>query len=158
MSRASGRMSPGRWAWSLVRLDVTGVVFAAVFFCLSLTPSLLPRDWVTAGIIGGINAAIGYGVGVLIAALTRRVLLRRRRWWPPARRVRLGVQGCAIAVSIAASMLMLVPAAAWQRDVAELMGTGPVLLRATLGLAFPQNKIAAHRACFVALRRRTPAR
>ncbi|MBU3705706.1 MAG: hypothetical protein FGM50_03350 [Mycobacterium sp.] len=126
MSRASGRMSPGRWAWSLVRLDVTGVVFAAVFFCLSLTPSLLPRDWVTAGIIGGINAAIGYGVGVLIAALTRRVLLRRRRWWPLARRVRLGVQGCAIAVSIAASMSMLVPAAAWQRDVAELMGVdGP---------------------------------
>ena len=126
MSRASGRMSPGRWAWSLVRLDVTGVVFAAVFFCLSLTPSLLPRDWVTAGIIGGINAAIGYGVGVLIAALTRRVLLRRRRWWPPARRVRLGVQGCAIAVSIAASISMLVPAAAWQRDVAELMGVdGP---------------------------------
>ena len=116
-----GRMSPGRWAWSLVRLDITGVVFGAMFFCLSLTPSLLPRDWLAAGVIGGINAAIGYGMGVLVGAVTRRVLLRGRRWWPLAPRVRIGVQAAAIAVSIAASMSMIVPAAAWQRDVAALM-------------------------------------
>ena len=39
--------------------------FGALFFCLSLTPSLLPRDWLFQGLIGGINAAIGYGVGVV---------------------------------------------------------------------------------------------
>ncbi len=33
-----------RWAWSLVRLDFTGIAVGALFFCLSLTPSLLPRD------------------------------------------------------------------------------------------------------------------
>ena len=40
------------WAWSLVRLDFVGVAFGALFFCLSLTPSLLPRDWLFAGLIG----------------------------------------------------------------------------------------------------------
>ena len=33
------------WAWSLLRLDFVGVAFGALFLCLSLTPSLLPRDW-----------------------------------------------------------------------------------------------------------------
>lgn len=54
------------WAWSLVRLDFVGIAVGALFFCVSLTPSLLPRDWLFAGLIGGINAAIGYGLGVLL--------------------------------------------------------------------------------------------
>ncbi len=52
------------WAWSLVHLDFVGIAFGALFFCLSLTPSLLPRDWLFQGLIGGLNAAIGYGIGV----------------------------------------------------------------------------------------------
>ena len=116
------RPSRAAYLWSLVRLDFTGVAFAALFFCLSLTPSLLPRDWLTGGIIGGINAAIGYGLGVLTAAVVRSLLLRPRRWWPPAPRVRAALQTGVIALSIGACMLMVVPAAAWQRDVAALMG------------------------------------
>lgn len=109
-----------------VRLDFTGVAVAALFFCLSLTPSLLPRDWLNAGFIGGINAAIGYGIGVLAGAATRRLVLRGRRWWPPPPRIRYTLQAVVIAVSIGASVLMVVPAAAWQREVAELMGVeGP---------------------------------
>lgn len=71
-----------RWAWSLVRLDFTGIAVGALFFCLSLTPSLLPRDWLFAGLIGGINAAIGYGIGVLLGKALYRFVLRRRAWWP----------------------------------------------------------------------------
>ena len=113
-------------ALSWVRLDFTGVAVAALFFCLSLTPSLLPRDWLNAGFIGGINAAIGYGIGVLAGAATRRLVLRGRRWWPPPPRIRYTLQAVVIAVSIGASVLMVVPAAAWQREVAELMGVeGP---------------------------------
>lgn len=116
------RPPPAVYLWSLVRLDFTGVAFAALFFCLSLTPSLLPRDWLTGGIIGGINAAVGYGLGVLVAVLARALILRRLRWWPPAPRTRMALQAGVIALSIGASLLMLVPAAAWQRDVAALMG------------------------------------
>lgn len=105
-----------------VRLDFTGIAVAALFFCLSLTPSLLPRDWINAGFIGGINAAIGYGIGVLAGAATRRLVLHGRPWWPPSPRSRHVLQAATIAVSIGASVLMVVPAAAWQREVADLMG------------------------------------
>ena len=63
------------WAWRLLRLDFTGIAFAALFFCLSLTPSLLPRDWLFAGLIGGINAAIGYGIGVFVVKMVGRFVL-----------------------------------------------------------------------------------
>ncbi|TDO14222.1 putative membrane protein [Mycobacterium sp. BK086] len=110
------------WAWSLVRLDFVGVAFGAVFFCLSLTPSLMPRDWVLAGVIGGINAVIGYGFGVLVGWLVRRLFLDHRAWWPPSLKVLRWMQAATVVLSIGASVLMLVPAAAWQRQIAAVMG------------------------------------
>ncbi|WP_304106072.1 alpha/beta hydrolase [Mycolicibacterium bacteremicum] len=110
------------WAWSLVRLDFVGVAVGAVFFCLSLTPSLLPRDWLFAGLIGGINAAIGYGIGVLLAQLLRRFVLRGRSWWPPSARVLRTAKVAVVAGALTAPILMLVPAARWQRQVSSLMG------------------------------------
>jgi len=105
-----------------VCLDITGVAVAALFFCLSLTPSLLPRDWLNAGVIGGINAAIGYGIGVVVGAVADRLFLRGRRWWPLPPRIRNPLRGATVALAIGVSVLMIVPAAAWQREVAELMG------------------------------------
>ncbi|MGI9126474.1 MAG: alpha/beta-hydrolase N-terminal domain-containing protein, partial [Mycobacterium sp.] len=116
------RASLAAWAWRLMRLDFSGVAFAALFFCLSLTPSLLPRDWLTAGVIGGINAAIGYGIGVLLGALARRLVLRRRTWWPLGKRPRRILTAAVVVASIGASVAMVLPAAAWQREVAGLMG------------------------------------
>ena len=110
------------WAWSLVRLDFVGIAFGALFFCLSLTPSLLPRDWLFQGLIGGLNAAIGYGIGVFIQKMVRRFVLRRRRWWPPSKRVLYWCKAATITLSTAASLLMLIPAAAWQRRVSAEMG------------------------------------
>ena len=110
------------WAWSLVRLDFVGVAFGALFFCLSLTPSLMPRDWVTGGAIGGINAAIGYGIGVLVGRVFRRLFLSHRDWWPPSPKVLYALKAATVAAAIGASVLMVVPAAAWQRQVAAVMG------------------------------------
>ncbi len=105
-----------------MRLDFVGVAFGALFFCLSLTPSLLPRDWLFQGLIGGLNAAIGYGIGVFARKMLHRFVLRRRRWWPPSKRVPYWCKAATVAVSIAASLLMLIPAAAWQRQVSAVMG------------------------------------
>ena len=116
------RESAVAWVWSLVRLDFTGVAVAALFFCLSLTPSLLPRDWVTGGIIGGINAAIGYGIGVLIAAIGAKLLPGNRLRGLRRPRVRTLLASAVVVLSIGASVLMVGPAAAWQREVAALMG------------------------------------
>jgi uncharacterized membrane protein len=117
------------WAWSLVHLDFVGVGFGALFFCLSLTPSLLPRDWLFQGLIGGLNAAIGYGIGVFAAKMVRRFVLRRRKWWPPSRRLRYVAKTVIVGVSATACVLMIAPAAAWQRQVSAVMGMeGPTTL------------------------------
>ena len=110
------------WMWSLLRLNFVGVAFGAVFFCLSLTPSLLPRDWLFQGLIGGVNAAFGYGLGVLFGKITYRVVLRNARWWPPPARVLSWTKAALVAIAPTACVLMLIPAASWQRQVSALMG------------------------------------
>lgn len=118
-----------RWAWSLVRLDFAGIAVGALFFCLSLTPSLLPRDWLFAGLIGGINAAIGYGIGLLLGKALYRFGLRNRTWWPPSKRTLYWLKALVVTGAATASVLMLIPAAAWQRQVSALMGMeGPATL------------------------------
>ena len=117
------------WAWSLLRLKFVGVAFGALFFCLSLTPSLLPRDWVFQGLIGGINGAFGYGLGVLIGKGIYRAVLRGARWWPPPARVLFWMKAAVVAIAPTACVLMLIPAASWQRQVSALMGIqGPTTL------------------------------
>ena len=117
------------WAWSLLRLKFVGVAFGALFFCLSLTPSLLPRDWVFQGLIGGINGAFGYGLGVLIGRIIYRLVLRNARWWPPPAPTLFLLKALVVVVAPTACVLMLIPAASWQRQVAALMGVeGPTTL------------------------------
>jgi uncharacterized membrane protein len=117
------------WAWSLVRLDFVGMAFGALFFCLSLTPSLLPRDWLFQGLIGGINGAIGYGIGVFTAKMLDRFVFRHSRRWPPPKRALYWAKGLTVVLAIVASVAMLVPAAAWQREVSAVTGVeGPTTL------------------------------
>jgi uncharacterized membrane protein len=117
------------WAWRLVHLDFTGIAFGALFFCLSLTPSLLPRDWLFQGLIGGLNAAIGYGIGAFLEKMLRRFVLRRRKRWPPPKRVMYAVKTVIVAGSATACVLMMIPSAAWQRQVSAVMGLqGPTTL------------------------------
>lgn len=129
VDRVANRQPLLDWAWSLVRLDFVGILFGALFFCLSLTPSLLPRDWLFAGIVGGLNAAVGYGVGVVAGKLFHRLVLRGRTWWPPSRAVLWWLKALTVAGSIALCVAIVVPAAAWQRQVSALMGMqGPATL------------------------------
>ena len=54
--------------------------------------------------------------------MLRRFVLRRRNWWPPSKRVLYVLKTITVAVSATASVLMLIPAAAWQRQVSAVMG------------------------------------
>ncbi|MDR2280746.1 MAG: hypothetical protein LBE07_07830, partial [Gordonia sp. (in: high G+C Gram-positive bacteria)] len=108
-----------------------------------MTPSLLPRDWMFQGLIGGISAAIGHGIGIVVAAAARRWLVPRLKFWPPSTlvqtRIRLGIHTiCAVG-----TVLMLVAAVRWQRQIANYMGTVPptvlgysrtIVLSAVIGL------------------------
>ncbi|GID96408.1 membrane protein [Amorphoplanes digitatis] len=100
-----------RWHYGFV-----GVLGAVTCFCLSLTPSLLPRGPGLQAVIGGISAAIGYGFGALAVWLTSKLLNR-----PMPRPGRLAWRILA-AVSAVAVLVMLYLGAAWQRDIHELMG------------------------------------
>jgi uncharacterized membrane protein len=107
------------WGW--LSLDTTGVAFAALFFCWSLSPSLLPRDWLFQGIIGGINAAIGYGLGCVVGWVTTRFVLRGRSWWPLPLPVERAIMVAVPVAGIVASLVALVLAAGQQRQLASLM-------------------------------------
>ncbi|WP_109777956.1 alpha/beta hydrolase [Mycolicibacterium chubuense] len=98
------------------------MAFGGLFFCMSLTPSLLPRDWLFQGLIGGINAAIGYGIGVFLARMARRFVLAGRSWWPPPLAVSSALKTLTVVLVLTACVLMVIPAAGWQRQVSALMG------------------------------------
>ena len=97
--------------------STAGLLVGTLFFALSLTPSLIPREGVVQGVISGFSLAAGYGVGVFFAWLwhflelpgvsgaTRRIL----RW---ATGVLCGVL----------ALGFLWRAAGWQNSVRSLMG------------------------------------
>ncbi len=53
------------------RYTLPGAWTALIFACLSFSPTLLPRPGSVQGVVCGITAAIGYGLGVLGAAVWR---------------------------------------------------------------------------------------
>src|SRR5215471_11865126 len=66
----------------LLYLTLPGCWGALIAGCLSFTPSLLPRGGIIQGVVFGITAAIGYGLGVLLASIWRAFANREPR---PAR-------------------------------------------------------------------------
>jgi uncharacterized membrane protein len=75
--------------WTFWRhLCFGGLAGALVFFCLSLTPSLLPRGWGVQGLLSGITAVIGYGLGSMLSSWIRMLIprepnqkVKRVGWW-----------------------------------------------------------------------------
>jgi len=55
----------------LLYVTLPGCWGALIVGCLSFTPSLLPRGGIVQGLVWGITAAIGYGLGVLAAWIWR---------------------------------------------------------------------------------------
>jgi uncharacterized membrane protein len=109
--------SPRRWRPRLPRYTWSGTTAAVLFGCSSLTPSLLPRGWLLQGLITGITAAVGYGIGAAIAwfvaELTDRRMsagFRRRAW------LALAVFGSVFC------LVLLSLGARWQRQIHELVG------------------------------------
>lgn len=112
------------------RPNYTGLIVATVFFAWSLTPSLLPRDWLFQGLVTGINAVLGYGAGCLLAWLYRRwirprvtlpravsrFLAETPSWLPGA--IKTGI----VLICLFVAVDMLVQSARWQREITALMG------------------------------------
>jgi uncharacterized membrane protein len=101
--------------------DYVGLVFALTFFCLSVTPSLLPRGSVLQGIISGILTATGYGLGVLLLWAVRRLLGRPKPLLRP-NRIAWIVLGVLSAILI---VVFLWLGSGWQQEIHKLMGMDP---------------------------------
>jgi uncharacterized membrane protein len=100
----------------LLHVTLPGCWGALIFACLSFTPSLLPRGGVVQGLVVGINAAIGYGLGVMAAWIWRAFADRDPR---PAR-------SWAWPTFIISGLVLFVVAFGlgqyWQHEIRELMG------------------------------------
>jgi len=100
----------------LLYVTLPGCWGALIAGCLSFTPSLLPRSGVIQGIVWGITAAIGYGLGVLVAWIWRAFAGRnarhsRHRSW--------------LVFYLSAAVLVVVSFGLgqyWQYEIRKLMG------------------------------------
>jgi len=108
----------GWWSRMLHRrhYGFVGVLGAVTCFCLSLTPSLLPRGPGLQAVVGGISAAIGYGLGVLLVWLAGK--LRNR----PMRRPGRTAWRILAVVAAVAVLIFLYLGAGWQQEIHEMMG------------------------------------
>ncbi|HEX3212726.1 MAG TPA: alpha/beta-hydrolase N-terminal domain-containing protein, partial [Actinomycetota bacterium] len=109
------------------RYTLPGASVALVFACLAFTPSLLPRGALLQGIVCGITAAIGYGVGVAGAWVWRAFADRDPR---PPRPGAWRVFAISAAVLLAAAVVL---GLWWQAQLRDLMGApAPSLLQLPL--------------------------
>jgi len=89
---------------------------ALLLACLSFTPSLLPRGGLLQGIVCGISAAIGYGLGVLAASIWRAFADRGPR--PP----RPGAWRVFVISAVVLFGISFALGQYWQSQIRSLMG------------------------------------
>jgi uncharacterized membrane protein len=96
------------------RLGLAGFAFSVAFFCLSQTPSMLPRSPVLQGAVSGVTAAMGYGLGATLGALVRRF-----RWWEPDPRIARIVWRVLFVVAPLLGLLFLALGTGWQQELRQ---------------------------------------
>ena len=105
-----------RWVFTR-RLCFGGLAGAVVLFCLSMSPSLVPRSWVFQAAVGGVSAVIGYGLGSAMSSGIRKLIRRE----PSARTKRIAWWVLAGATLVFGS-LAFAWGHEWQQDLRRLMG------------------------------------
>src|SRR5262245_2891531 len=104
----------GRRPWH--SFSTSGLLLGTLFFATSLTPTLLPRSFLTQGVLAGCSLAAGYGIGVFGRWLWAYMELPQ----PKGRLLRLAklaaATGCA-----GVAVIFLWQAAQWQNSIRGLM-------------------------------------
>lgn len=112
--------SPIIWR-QMQSLSGVGLVLGALFFAAALTPTLVPRSYLTQGALAGACFAIGYGAGVLWRWLWRYLELPE-----PSSRLR-SVTNAFVAVGcLLVVIVYLWRAAEWQNSIRAVMNMKPV--------------------------------
>lgn len=111
-----------RWTIGYLQsFSLTGLLIGTLFFAASLTPTLIPRNYVTQGVLSGFVAATGYGIGLFMRWLWLYLELPE----PKARILRasklVGIVVCTVIV-----LLFLWRAAEWQNSIRSAMALDAV--------------------------------
>jgi uncharacterized membrane protein len=93
-----------------------GLTGALVCYCVSLTPSLLPRAWYLQAVMSAVTAAIGYGIGLLIGWLLRSLIP-----WRPGPGLRRATRWALVAAAVVLIPLFGVLGAQWQHQIRQLV-------------------------------------
>jgi uncharacterized membrane protein len=109
----------GRSLWR--SFSAGGLLLGTLFFGAALTPTLLPRNFVTQGVLSGLSLAAGYGIGVFGRWLWEYMELPQRK----SRLLWIAKLAAAIGCAIVA-IVYLWRAAQWQNSIRELMQLEPV--------------------------------
>jgi len=113
-----------------LHVTLPGCWGALIFACLSFTPSLLPRGGVLQGLVCGIDAAIGYGLGVLAASIWRAFADRE------ARRPRPWAWRAFLATASVLLVAFFTLGQYWQHEIRDLMGVTDYNIPAVIALPF----------------------
>ena len=100
----------------LLYVTLPGCCGALIAGCLSFTPSLLPRGGIVQGLVWGITAAIGYGLGVLAAWIWRAFADRDPRR-PQRQSWRIFFISAAVLIVVSFGLGQY-----WQYEIRKLMG------------------------------------
>lgn len=99
-------------AW--LHLDFSGIVGGLIFFCLSLTPSLLPRGYFLQGVVSGISVAIGYGLGVGFSSLYYKLPFKHH--WTAKHKTKVLV----IFILLLLAAVSMIASFQWQQELRTL--------------------------------------
>ena len=93
-----------------------GLAFATFCFAASVTPSLLPRNFIVQGLLSGLALAAGYGVGVALVTLHHFLEFR-----DPSESVQKISKWITTVVAVAVLVACLRQMTFWQNSIRELM-------------------------------------
>ena len=102
-------------------LSGVGIALGSLFFAAALTPTLIPRSYVTQGALAGACFAIGYGAGIFWRWLWHYLELPE-----PSTRLRLTANALVAAACLVIVIAFLWRAAEWQNSVRAVMKMEPV--------------------------------
>lgn len=115
------RYSKGIIGWQMQSLSGIGLILGALFFAAALTPTLVPRSYLTQGALAGACFAIGYAAGVLWGWLWHYLELPEL-----SSRIRSITNVLVSAACLIVVIMFLWRAAEWQNSIRSAMKMEPV--------------------------------